>query len=597
MRTRFIPQFFLVMLILVLTACSSSDNSTPYTNTATQMTAYIEQQMAQHNIQGLSIALVDGQNVVWTQGFGYADAQSNTPSTPDTLYEIASISKTFTAAMIMQLVEQNLARLDDPLINHIPAFSMNPTLGAFPFPDGTVTIRSILTHHSGIPGDLLNANLARVRYPNYNSQLVNELQTDYASYPVDFASAYSNTAISFLADVIEAASAKTFEAFSDTLLDQIGMTRSSFFRDSPRLTGVPAKGYSGGQPYGPFYQNTPASGGIISSASDMAKYLKMMIAGGIGEGGQVLGFQSMTTMLTRQNSAVLLDLDTQAGLVWTLSDAGLDYAGNLCTHDGSTVLFNASLFVLRDYGLGVVVLSNSREGLGVVAAIARQTLKLALEAKTGIKPPPPLPSPLFSPPAAWTQAQLDGLAGIYVSADNYHVVDSQGQPGALLLKLNAGTIPGPGGVIIPRQNGRFSPPATQEFEIEFTNISGRTVMIGHEQGRRNMLGELFIPVPLSAAWMARLGTYTITNLNPEDYCWYVPAEARLTPLTLALKYQDGVLVMERVGFFTSRSVLNPVSDTLAYLRGLGRNLGSAVRIVTVDGHEELQFLDVRYRKN
>ena len=222
-----ILNFFLVSLLVAnLTACDSSSNPAPYANTVTRTTAYIEQQMAQNNIQGLSIALVDGQDVVWKKGFGYADVQSNTPSTPDTLYEIASISKTFTAAMIMQLVERNLVRLDDPLTNYIPTFSMNPTLGDFPFPDGTVTIQSILTHHSGIPGDLLNANLARVRYADYNSRLVNELNTDYASYPVDFALAYSNTAISFLADVIEAASAETFEEFSDTLLDQIGMTHA-----------------------------------------------------------------------------------------------------------------------------------------------------------------------------------------------------------------------------------------------------------------------------------------------------------------------------------------------------------------------------------
>ena len=125
------------------------DCSTPstfsYTFTPSQMAASIPKQLAAAGItSGLSIALVDDQKVVWVQSFGYSDVASGTLATPNTVYRIASISKTFSTAMIMQLYEQGKVGLDDPLTKYIPTFSIKPPLG---FPSGgPVTIRTMLTH-------------------------------------------------------------------------------------------------------------------------------------------------------------------------------------------------------------------------------------------------------------------------------------------------------------------------------------------------------------------------------------------------------------------------------------------------------------------
>jgi CubicO group peptidase (beta-lactamase class C family) len=141
-------------LTLLVSGCTGGSDAppAPYANTISQMTAYIESSMAQSNVTGLSIALVDGQNVVWARGFGYADKENNIPAEADTIYEIASVSKTFAATAIMRLVEEGRINIDKPLTTYLLGFSINQRFPA----SGPITIRSILTHHSGIPCDLFN---------------------------------------------------------------------------------------------------------------------------------------------------------------------------------------------------------------------------------------------------------------------------------------------------------------------------------------------------------------------------------------------------------------------------------------------------------
>ncbi len=117
--------FLLLLLVplLAICSCGGSDSSAPYANTIAQMTTSIQKQLADSGVTGgVSIALVDDQKVAWTQSFGYADAGTRTLATPDTTYRIASITKTFTGTMVMQLSDQGLLDVSDPLTRFIPTF-------------------------------------------------------------------------------------------------------------------------------------------------------------------------------------------------------------------------------------------------------------------------------------------------------------------------------------------------------------------------------------------------------------------------------------------------------------------------------------------
>ncbi len=254
MLARFLRLPLVFMLFILLASCSGSDNHGPYANTITQITASMQRQLAESRATGgVSIALVDDQKVVWTQSFGYPDAGSCIPATPDTTYRICSITKTFTGTMIMQLSEQELLDIGDPLSRHIPVFSINPPLGFAA--GGPITIRSILTHHSGIPGDINNGVMTAVPDPDFNAKLLTYLQGEYLTYPANVILEYSNSAISLLATVIANAVGHSFQTYSDALFQTLGMDRSSISMDSPKVTANPAKGYQVGQEVPRFYNN------------------------------------------------------------------------------------------------------------------------------------------------------------------------------------------------------------------------------------------------------------------------------------------------------------------------------------------------------
>jgi len=85
---------------------------------------YIRRGMRKAGVPALSIALVDDQQLVWAEGFGYADRERHVPATPETVYQIGSITKVVNALAVMQLVEQGRMHLDRPITDYLPEFSM-----------------------------------------------------------------------------------------------------------------------------------------------------------------------------------------------------------------------------------------------------------------------------------------------------------------------------------------------------------------------------------------------------------------------------------------------------------------------------------------
>jgi CubicO group peptidase (beta-lactamase class C family) len=103
----------------------------------------VESARGRLKIPGLSVAIVKDQELLWAKGFGFADLESRVPATPDTLYSIASLTKTFAAALVLQLVEQGKLDLDEPVSRYSTDFK-----------DDAVRIKHLLSHtSSGTPGE------------------------------------------------------------------------------------------------------------------------------------------------------------------------------------------------------------------------------------------------------------------------------------------------------------------------------------------------------------------------------------------------------------------------------------------------------------
>lgn len=247
------------------------------------------------------------------------------------------------------------------------------------------------------------------------------------------------------------------------------------------------------------------------------------------------------------------------------------------------------MIVLRDHKLAVVVLSNTSEAGSIVGTIARQTLKLALEEKTGITPPAPFIPP-YSPPATWPQETLDAMSGIYAKSDT--------TGGYLRISSVAGglewTDAGKTVKVIPRENGWLSAADSQAIQYKFDLVSGRNVILGNRENRTGTLTEKYSPVAIPDAWSARIGFWDAFNLDPADALLYLPDAGNPS---IEIKVADGLLIFQTLPAGSGGTfIIQPVDDGRGYLRGLGRNMGSAAQIFTVDGKEELQLLGIRYRK-
>jgi CubicO group peptidase (beta-lactamase class C family) len=116
----------------------------PYGDAIRHLERVIERERVDAGIPGLSVAVVDGDSVVWARGFGHADLARTRLADADTVYRVGSVSKLFTDVAVMQLVEEGKLDLDAPVTRYLPDFRpANP-------PGKAITLRQLMAHRSGL---------------------------------------------------------------------------------------------------------------------------------------------------------------------------------------------------------------------------------------------------------------------------------------------------------------------------------------------------------------------------------------------------------------------------------------------------------------
>jgi CubicO group peptidase (beta-lactamase class C family) len=181
---------FFICVALILSAISAfSAVEKDYAEIAAVLKPFIEKEIADKQIPALSIAIVDDQQVVWSEAVGYADPATKTPVTAESIYRIGSVSKLFTDIGIMQLVERGEINLDAPITTYLPDFHpKNP----FKKP---ITLRQLMCHRSGLLREPPVGNYFETTEPTL-AETVNSLNGTELVYPPETHLKYSNAAIS-----------------------------------------------------------------------------------------------------------------------------------------------------------------------------------------------------------------------------------------------------------------------------------------------------------------------------------------------------------------------------------------------------------------
>ena len=409
--------------------------------------------MEQASIAGMTVAIVDAETgFTWTQGFGYANAANQTAVTEHTVFPLASISKTFTAVAVMQLVEEGVLDLDRPIVYYLPDFSLapSPTGGNY----RNITARMLLSHTSGIlPGMMGYGVLTTESYAGWLNNLLYNLSNYFMVSPENTVFTYANNGFDVLGILVAQLTGNTnfhddFIAYTqENIFERLGMTRSSFEITSA-IAPVLASPHVDATTVDEFlYFNFLPTGGVMSNARDMAVFMHTLL----GDGGQLLSQNSLDQIFTVHDfdfSASLGGMRYGLGVMYRIAGNGFESVG----HGGTLLHYHSDMVFDLDSGIGVFVSLNSITGLPIAGAVAGDLLQLAVQEKTGELSLQAPRADANATAITMTTAQLEALTGVYLSSGEYYVITLNNG----VLYFNLPTVPSiPPLALTPLSDGSF----------------------------------------------------------------------------------------------------------------------------------------------
>ena len=319
----------------------------PFAARADEVDDYVRTQMNKQHIPGLSLAVVKNGHIEKSAGYGLANVELNVPVRPDTIFQIQSITKTFTASAVMLLVEEGKIGLDDKITKR---------LSGLPESWKDITIRHLLSHTSGIK-DFINEPTVDMRKDIQPEDVIESLRKLPLNFPPGEKYAYSNTGYHLLAMIIREVTGKYWGEFlKERILVPLEMDDTRVISLSSIVTNR-ASGYlweNGELRNGRFITPTIlayAGGGLRSTVLDLAKWDAALYTEKILKRSTL--DQMWTPMKLNDGS------DSSYGLGWGVTN----YHGHrLISHTGSHMTgFKTALARFVDDKLTVIVFTNQRE--------------------------------------------------------------------------------------------------------------------------------------------------------------------------------------------------------------------------------------------
>ncbi len=363
--------------------------------------ASIPKLMAEQKVPGLALAVVDADRVLWNEGFGYSDTDGKIAVTPDTLFSAQSMSKNFTAAAVLVAVQEGLVSLDEPITKYLPGFTVNSRFE--PRPERKMTLRLLLSHRAGFTHEAPIGNNYDGDSASFEQHIKSVSQT-WLRFPVGQRYSYSNLGVDLAGYILQVRSGMPFPQYmKKKLLDPLGMTASSFdmeyVKRSPR-----AIGHDASLPQLPVEVPMVPAGGLYTNARELARYVQFHL-----NGGKLGGKALIQEKLLRQMYEIPARGPRQTDGYGLGIAVRRKYGSTCLTHGGGGFGFLANMIWCPEFGLGIVLLTNSSDH-DFQNALPEQILGRFIAARLGRLPtesPADPPAPAYAMPAA-RQSQLAG---------------------------------------------------------------------------------------------------------------------------------------------------------------------------------------------
>ena len=377
---------------------SKPGSTTPASNGSTtgpgfaEIESFVLQEMAAQRIPGLALGIVEGDRISYVRGFGTAD-DNRTKVTPQTPFIIGSVSKSFTAVAVMQLVEANRIELDAPVQRYLPWFRVADDKAS-----AEITVRHLLNQTSG-----LSTKTGRTFQGNGDTsdtaleQAVRKLADVELSAAVGSKHQYSTVNYSVLGLIVQTVAGQSYERYVQArIFDPLLMRNSYTSEDTAKPQGLATgHNYWFGRPREadePYNRGLVPAGFLISSAEDMTHYLISQLNGGRYQGRSVLSPDG--TRELQRPAVETPEADTSYGMGWFVGPVNEIPAVH---HQGETFNFHANVVLVPQSQRGVVVLMNAENSLDLFTSGRMGTVADGVTTLLEGRTPPTRPSniPIF----------------------------------------------------------------------------------------------------------------------------------------------------------------------------------------------------------
>ena len=526
----------------VLLSCASGASAQPATADSTRE-AQVERLFARWNstdLPGCTLAVARGDAEILSRAYGMADLEHSIALRPDTIIEAGSVSKQFTAATVLLLVQQGKISLDDPVRKYIPEL---PAYGE------AITVRHLLTHASGLRDwgfvEAIAGWPRTSRVYTHDHVLDNVARQRALNYAAGAEFSYTNTGYNLAAILVSRVTGKSFAEYSrEAVFAPIGMTRTSWRDDFTRIVHDRAIGYTvngANVTMNMPFENVHGNGGLLTTVGDLLRWNRNIVHAR-------LGGKAFVTMQQTQGRLTSGDgIEYALGGLYITQWKGVPEV----SHSGGTAGYRAWLAHYPGQDLSVAVLCNA--GDAPAWTLGRQVADIYL----GL---PAANAPVTVPATA---AELEQVQGLYRNRRTSE---------ALGIDLDDGKLRVAG-------LGVLTPIAADTYQVGTSSIRVNVVRDGSGQvrgvrsvvsGETNEFDRVARGTPSAADMAAYAGTYTsdeaeVTLVVAVDAGRLVIRRRPNTTIPLEPTYVDGFsgsighirFLRDAAGTVTHLSIGNP----------------------------------------
>lgn len=521
------------LILALLAGCSTTTTGTggesctnqqylSYSETIADGRATIEQLLYDTDTPSASVALIEGDRIVWSETFGFIDSAKRTAPSNDTMYCIGSVSKIFAAMATMKLVEKGVLQLDAPLVNYLPDFTMlSPEYSQ-------ITVRMLLYHAAGFGGADYRNMFTYAPFSGYAEQVKQGLAKQRLKHSPGYMSVYSNDCCTMIEPLVAAVSGKSYTQFvQDELLTPLGMSNSRY-----ALTEFPAGSFAPG-----FISQTPdsqefgqayGSGGLYTTPEDMGKVAMMLMNGGRYGGNQILKASSISEMGTDQTLRLTFNpvSSQHYGLGWdNVEHSGLAAVGVKGWHKkGGTMVYESDFIVAPEEQLAVMITFSQRTMMAGMPAERIMLHALAERGRISAVPEPlaDVPQPEKAPSAS----ELSAIVGNYANKSGPVLVEASSDSTLTISSgYSGGVWTSKATALKLRVDGTFSSDARPNVSYRALTADGRRYLVkkapkwmGHYLEEDPYAQYIESGATLSDVWKSRAGKkWLAVNEKAQSY--------------------------------------------------------------------------------